>query len=204
MKKLVCFLSVFISAVFTQIGFAAPLSGMVVVNQTSETAAKAKSEAINAARRQILQDVLLGYADQEALTTLLENTADSELVMLIAASSVSNEQISTDSYSATITMTLDNEIVKQWLMTNEVQNWVPNEENAEKHPLFILVKNGIADWAELKRLAREIGTDIEIRTIIGNQVFAQIPFNMRKNFTSIIKESDWKYNDKDGILQIWK
>ena len=204
MKKLVSVLFAFVVVAFSHIGFAAPLSGMTVVNQTSETAAKAKSEAINVARRQILQDVLLGYADQDALSALLEKTEDAELVMLIAASSVANEQISADSYSATITMTLDNDVVKQWLVTNEVQNWVPNEENAEKHPLFIVVKNGIADWAELKRFAREIGTDIEIKTIIGNQIFAQIPFNMRKNFTTIIHEADWKYADKGGILQIWK
>ena len=174
------------------------------MNQTSDTANKAKNEAINFARRQILTDVLSKYSDPEALIAVMEQTEDAELVPLIAASSFSNEQISLDTYIATITMTLDNDVVKQWLLSKEVQNWVPATESSEKYSLFIVIKNGLGDWAELKRLARETGTDIEVRTIIGNQIFAQMPFNVRSKFTLAIRESGWKYSDKGGILQVWK
>ena len=206
MKKILRFCSIFaLFGVFlSPTCFATTLSGKAVVNQTSDTASKAKTEAMNIARRQILLQVLSDYADVESLTSLMENVDDADLVPLISASSVSNEQMSVDSYSATITMNLDNDIVKQWLISNEIKNWVPGSETAAKYSLFIVVDNGLSDWAELKRLARETGTDIEIKTILGNQIFAQMPFSLRSNFTLAIRESDWKYSDKNGILQVWK
>ena len=184
--------------------FGVDLSGTVAVNQTSTTAAKAKTEAINLARRQILSAVLANYADVESMTALLENTEDKDLIPFISASSVANEQISSDSYSANITMFLDNDVIKQWLIANNIQNWIPSSDSAEKFSLFIVVPNGVSDWAELKKIARENDIEIETTIILGNQIFAQMPLSARTKFTSVIKESDWKFADNNGTLQIWK
>ena len=50
------------------IGNAAGLSGSMSVNQTSDTAANAKINAMNRARRQILSDVLSQYSAKDSLT----------------------------------------------------------------------------------------------------------------------------------------
>ena len=83
------------------------LSGSVVVNQTSNTAANAKINAMNGARRQILYDVLSQYSESESLADLLKNTSDDDLLNFISSSSVSDEHISNDSYSANITMNIE-------------------------------------------------------------------------------------------------
>lgn len=180
------------------------LQGAVSVNQSSDTAADAKVKAINSARRQILISVLSKYADSDALQKLVKDSTSDELMGLISSSSVSNEQISADTYSAKISMDIDNEAVKKWLDEHEIQNWVPNKESAERFSVFIVIQNGIPDWAELKRITREAGIEIETKTMQGNQITAKMPLNYRTKFTAAIRENGWKYADNNGILQIWK
>lgn len=182
----------------------ADLFGSVIVNQTSDTAAKAKIDAMNFARRQILSDVLSKYADSESLRNLLENTPDDALVDFIASSSVSNEQISSDSYTANIRMQIDSDAVKDWLISNEVQNWVPSGESIEKFSAFIVVPNGISDWAELKGIARNDNVEIETVAIVGNQILAKMPANYRTKFTLGLRNMGWRYADNSGVLQVWK
>ena len=184
--------------------FAVGLSGTVNVRESSDTAADAKTKAINSARRQILYSVLSKYTDAEQLNDLLKDTSSNDLVNLVSSSSVSNEQFSSDTYTAKITMNLDNDAVKQWLLSNGIQNWVPSEEYKEKFSLFIVVQNGISDWAELKRLARENNMNIETVSMQGNQIIAKMPLNYRTKFTATIREYGWRYADNSGVLQIWK
>lgn len=180
------------------------LSGSVNVNQTSDTAAKAKINAINLARRQILSDVLSKYSNPGDLADLIEETSNSDLVNLISSSSVSNEHISATVYSAKISMDIDAVAVKNWLDTNNVQNWIPVSESGEKFSLFIVVPNGISDWAELKRIAREKSTEIETQSMTGYQIIAKMALADRNKFTAGIREAGWKYTDNGGVLQIWK
>ncbi|MBO7053285.1 MAG: hypothetical protein J6W27_02525 [Alphaproteobacteria bacterium] len=183
---------------------AVDLSAVVTVNQTSDTATKAKSEAINDARRQVLFKVLSKYADPDALTESLKNTSDDDLVNFIVSTSVANEHISSTGYSANITMDIDGGAVKQWLGQNNVQNWIPNTEVAEKFSMYISLSNGLNDWAELKRIAREMKTEIETVVMSGNQILAKMPLNQRSKFTVLVRSAGWKYSDNDGILHIWK
>ena len=184
--------------------FAVELKGTINVRESSDTAADAKVKAINSARRQILYSVLSKYAEKESLSDLIKDTSSDELINIISSSSVSNEQISNDTYSATITMNIDNVAAKQWLLSHNIQNWVPNNEYSEQYSLFIVVQNGISDWAELKRLAREGGMNIETVSIQGNQIIAKMPLNHRTKFTAAVREYGWKYADNSGVLQIWK
>ena len=184
--------------------FAVPLSGSVFVNQTSDTAANAKINATNQARRQILLDVLSKYSDNTALKDLLHNTSNDDLMNLISSTAVSNEQISSNAYSANIQMYIDNNTAKKWLSANNVRNWVPLGEQSEMFTVVIVVSNGIPDWAELKRIARGHNIDIETQSMAGNQIVAKIPVSYRTRFTAVVREAGWRYSDNGGVLNIWK
>lgn len=184
--------------------FGAMLSGNIDVHQTSETAAKAKINASNYARRQVLYNVVSQYSDSDALTDLLQKSSNEDLMNLVASTSVANEHISSTGYSANITVNFDNDAVKQWLNANSVQNWVPSTESTEKFTSLIVLSNGIPDWAEIKRITREGNVEIETQSITGNQVIVKLPLNYRTKFTVSIREAGWKYSDNEGVLQIWK
>lgn len=180
------------------------LSGSMSVHQSSDTAAKAKNKAMNIAGRQILLNVLSKYADNDALTDLVQKTSDNDLLNFITSSSVANEQISATAYSAKITMNFDNDAIKNWLNQNGVQNWIPVTESADRFTVSVVVPNGIADWAELKRIARENNAEIETQSITGNNIIAKLPVNVRTKFTAAVRANGWKYADNGGVLQIWK
>lgn len=184
--------------------FGFDLSATVPVNQVSDTAANAKIDATNLARRQILYNVLSQYAQKEELNGLIHNTSSDELMNLVSSVSVSNEQISSDTYSANITMVLDNDAAKKWLDENGVQNWVPLKNSGEKFTAFIVVPNGLADWAELKRIARDGNVELETQTMVGNQIVVKMPLTYRTKFTAAIRGAGWKYSDNGGVLQVWK
>ena len=185
--------------------FGFELSATVPVNQTSDTAANAKINATNLARRQILYNTLSQYSQKEELNGLISKTSSDELMNLISSTSVANEQISSDTYSANITMVVDNYAAKRWLDEQGVQNWVPlNNESAEKFTAFMVLQNGLVDWADLKRIAREGNVEIETKSMVGNQIVAKMPLSFRTKFISAIRGVGWKYADNGGILQVWK
>ena len=191
-------------AVFVPASFGANLSGSISVNETSDTAANAKINAVNSARRQILSGVLSQYSNKDALNELIKNTSNDDLMNLISSSSVANEQMSSNSYSAKITMNIDNDATKKWLTENNVQNWIPLAENSERFTVLMVVSNGIQDWAELKRVVRDDNIEIETQSIVGNQIVAKMPLTYRTKFTAAVKNAGWKFADNGGVLQIWK
>lgn len=180
------------------------LRDTVPVNQTSDTAANAKTVATNLARRQILYNILSQYAQREELNNLIYNASDDDLMNLITSSSVANEQISSDTYSANITMVIDNYAARKWLDDAGIQNWIPLEESSEKFTVLMVVPNGLADWADLKRITRYGGVEIETQTMAGNQIIAKLPLNYRSKFMIDIRDAGWKYTNNGGILQVWK
>ncbi len=203
MKKLFVVLVSLFCVVHASFGL--ELSATVPVNQTSDTAANAKINATNLARRQILYNILSQYAQKEELNGLIYNTSSDELMNLISSTSVANEQISSDTYSANITMVIDNYAAKRWLDDKGIQNWVPlNNASAEKFTAFIVVQNGLVDWAELKRIARDGNVEIETQSMVGNQIIAKMPLDYRTRFTAAIRGAGWKYADNGGVLQVWK
>ena len=201
-KKL--FVAVFALFCVATCAFGIELSATVPVNQTSDTAANAKINATNLARRQILYNVLSQYAQKEELNGLIYDTSSDELMNLISSTSVSNEQISSDTYSANITMVVDNMAAKKWLDRAGIQNWIPLEETSEKFMVLMVVPNGLADWAELKRITREGKVEIETQTISGNQILAKLPLNYQSKFMAAVREMGWKYTNNGGVLQVWK
>lgn len=206
MKFLPCKLCLLFGALalFVPDSYAVNLTGSVAVNQTSDTAANAKINAVNSARRQILTNVLSQYANKESLDDLIQKTSSDDLMNLILSSSVSNEQISANGYSAKITMNVDNDAAKKWLDSNGVQNWVPLMESDERFVVVMVVSNGLQDWSELKRIARDDNIEIETQSIAGNQIVAKMPLSYRTKFTAAAKNAGWHFSDDEGVLHIWK
>ena len=201
-KKLFVVLFALVCVAGTAFGF--ELSATVPVNQTSDTAANAKINATNLARRQILYNVLSQYAQREELNGLIYNTSSDELMNLVSSTSVANEQTSSDTYSANITMVIDNRAAKKWLDKAGIQNWIPLDEVSEKFMVLMVVPNGLADWAELKRITREGKVERETQTISGNQIVAKLPLNYQSKFMAAVREAGWRYTNNGGILQVWK
>ena len=123
---------------------------------------------------------------------------------LISETSFDGAKISDSTYSANITMVVDNMAAKKWLDRAGIQNWIPLEETSEKFMVLMVVPNGLADWAELKRITREGKVEIETQTISGNQILAKLPLNYQSKFMAAVREMGWKYTNNGGVLQVWK
>lgn len=186
--------------------FAVDLSGTTSVNVTSDTAADAKAIALNQARRQILNQVLGKYADPTQVQVAVKNAKSSELMNLISSSSIDGEQQSNTAYSANISMTVDGDAARQFLTENNIQNWLSDDNAAGANGVMILVSmsDRVANWMELKRIARNAGIDLNTKYIMGNQATIELPVNSRAAFISAARAAGWRYSDTDGAVRIWK
>lgn len=183
---------------------AADLSGTASVNVTSDTAANAKDMAFDEARRQIITESLSQYSNQEQLRAVINQTSGADLTNLIASSSIEGEKQSDTTYSANITMTVDRNAAKQWMTDNNIQNWLTDNNSGDVFVLQAVMSDKVANWMELKQIARAEGLDLSTKYINGNQVTVELPLNSRTAFTIAIRERGWRYYDQDGILRIWK
>lgn len=187
-------------------GFAAPLilTGNATVNVTSDTAAAAKNIAFDNARRQIVRDVLSPYADKVALANLVKAAGTSDLTNLVATSSIDGEQQSATTYSANITMTLDNAAVRKWLTANNVKSWLPNGDAGGQIVVFVTLRDRVADWMQLNQIARGENIDLNTRNISGNQLTISIPESGHKMFVAAARASGWQYDNDGGAMRLWK
>ena len=123
---------------------------------------------------------------------------------LVASSSIDGEKQSDTTYSANITMDIDRAVAKQWLTNNNVQNWLPDDVSGDVFVVQVVMSDKVANWMELKQIARSEGIDLATKYINGNQVTVEVPVSNRSNFTIAIGENGWRYYDQDGVLRIWK
>lgn len=182
---------------------AAPLQGTASVNITSDTAANAKNMAFDEARRQIIHDTLRQYSIEDQLTPLLQNTKSSDLANLISTTSIDGEKLSDTTYSANITMTIDSDAARLWLTENNVQNWL-NTDNGETVAVIISMSDGIANWMELQKIARDEKIDLATKYMTGTQATVEIPTSARNSFTIALRDAGWHFANQDGALRIWK
>ncbi len=200
------FVAMFGLVVLTSGAIAAELSGTTSVNITSDTAADAKTLALNQARRQILNQVLGKYADATQVQVAVKNTKSSDLMNLISSSSIDGERQSDTTYSANVTMIVDEDAARKFLAQNNIQNWLSDNNATSANGVMILVSmsDRVANWMELKRIARNVGVDLNTKYIMGNQATIELPVNMRSAFISAVRGSGWRYSETDGALRIWK
>lgn len=183
---------------------AVDLSGSATVSITSDTAANAKNIAFDEARRQIISDVLRQYADATPLTDALKNAKGADLSQLVAQSSISGEKTSDTMYAATISMMLDSNAVRDWLVANGVNNWLPDESVVETFSVIVDMKNPLMDWIQLNQIARNMDLDLGTNFIAGNSARLSLPKSKRGAFTIALRDAGWRYADSDGDLKIWK
>lgn len=183
---------------------AVQLSGVATVNITSDTANTAKTMAFDEARRQIIVDALGQYSNPEQLREVLANAASDDLTALVSTSAISGEKISNTTYSATISMTLDANAVRQWMNVNAVQNWLPDGNSGDKFVVLATLSNPLVDWIDLNHISRAGEIDFSTKYMMGDQIMMEFPNGKRAGFTISLRESGWKYADQDGVLRIWK
>lgn len=186
---------------------AAPvLTSNAYVNVTSDTAANAKNMAFNEARRQIIDDVLIKFVDQDQFRELMKNTKDVDLTNLISSSGIDSERLSSTTYSANIKMTVDLVEARKWLDENNVMNWLGADDSlpVDRSTLVIDVSGGLPDWVELGAALRNAGANIDVKRISSGVVTASIPVTNRATLINAVRGAGWRYSDVDGFLRIWK
>lgn len=201
MKKVLCIiLGLFATCVVN----AADLVGTASVRMTSDTSANAKTMAISDARRQILMEKLKPYAMADQLSAAIRNAKSAELTDLISETSIDGEKISDTSYSANITMSVDKNAARRWMNAKNIQNWLGDGTNVDMFNIQIILRDPIADWAQLKSIARAERVDLATKTIFGNRVTVEIPSGARTSFTIALRGAGWKTATDDGFMRVWK
>ncbi len=180
------------------------MTGTVIVNITSDTAAAAKTRAMNQARRQIIGNVLSSYSMTDQLTPALDAAKSSELTPLIASTSIDGEQSSDTTYSANITMTLDRDAARAWLDEKSIQNWLSDGKNRDMFTMNITLSDRVADWADINRIARAENMEPNIVSIVGKSIVATLPAANRTGFTIALRDAGWRTADSDGTLMVSK
>ncbi|MBO7559876.1 MAG: hypothetical protein J6T27_01830 [Alphaproteobacteria bacterium] len=202
MKKI---LSVAVLCLMPVFAVAADLVGTAHVNMTSDTAANAKKMAFDDARRQIIVDVLSPYSDVAALRSAVANEKNAVLTNLIESSGISGEKLSDTTYSANIKMTVNRMAAKNWLAGQDVHNWLSNEEETGgKFAMVVTLRDKFSDWGQIRRAANSVGADLETESINGNQIVFRVNAGRRGALTAALREAGWRYQDRDGLLHIFK
>lgn len=202
MYKLLSFLAF---CIISCVAYGAPLTGTANVNMTSDTAATAKTMAFDEARRQIIVDTLSPYSDSSALRGVIANEKSSVLANLIASSGITNEKSSDTAYSATINMTVDRVAAKRWMAENNIQNWLNITEDAgDRFFVEVNLQNKLADWSQIRRVASDAGIDLDTESIYGNRILFRVQSSRRGALTIALRDAGWKYQDRDGVLYVFK
>lgn len=184
---------------------AAPLTATASVNVTSDTAATAKNMAMDEARRQVIVDALSPYSDSSALRAAVQNEKSAVLTTLIESSGISGEKQSDTTYSANITMTLDRNAARNWMVSHGVQNWLGDGEDVGNESWVVVsLNNKLSDWSRVRRVAADNGIDLNTKSINGNQITFRVPAARRGALTIALRDAGWRYTDKDGVLYISK
>ena len=184
---------------------AAPLTATAHVNVTSDTAATAKNMAMDEARRQVIVEALSPYADSSALRAAVSAEKSAVLTTLIESSGISGEQQSDTAYSANITMTLDRNAARNWMVSHGIQNWLGDGDDAGNETwVVVTLDNRLSDWSRVRRIAADNGIDLNTKSIDGNQITFRVPATRRGALTIALRDAAWHYADRDGVLYISK
>ena len=70
--------------------------------------------------------------------------------------------------------------------------------------LQITLHDPIADWAQLKSIARGERVDFATKYIYGSKVTVELPKSARSAFTIALRNAGWKTAADDGFMRVWK
>ncbi len=160
----------------------------VQVEKTAETAAAAKTVAMNEACRSAFSDILSNQISDVQAKNLAEQITDDELVSMIDSISIENEKSDSTSYSADIIVDFDKSALNKWLETHELGTIVDTPVIAGRKPIFLEL-NSISEFADVMRASRETGADLKIINISGNKISANIRENSYESFVSLVRDA---------------
>ena len=188
---------------------AVELTGTVSVNMTSDTAADAKNQAFNSARRDVIIRELRNYANPEQLTAAVRDSSNDDLINIISSSSVESEKISDTTYSANISFVIDGDAARAWMEQNSVQNWLPTSNAVvpvvDNSTLFsAALLQPMADWAALNAIARELQIDLATQKVIGNNVTFMIDNKDAGKLSNALRANGWRVQSLQNGFKIWK
>ncbi|MFA7188289.1 MAG: hypothetical protein WC137_02345 [Alphaproteobacteria bacterium] len=160
----------------------------VQVEKTAETAAAAKTVAINEARRSAFSDILSNQVSDVQAKNLAEQITDDELVSMIDSVSIENEKSDSTSYSADIIVDFDKKALNKWLENHELGTIIDAPAITGRTPIFLEL-NSMYEFAQVMRVSRETGADLKIINISGNKISANIRENSYESFVSLVRDA---------------
>ena len=187
---------------------AVDITGVVSVDVTADTAAAAKSQAFNSARRDVIARELRNYANAEQLDAAIKQSSVDELIDIISSSAVSGERTSDTAYTANISFVIDGDAAKSWMEKYSVQNWLPSSSaNAVVAPensiiAVVTLYNPISDWAALNAVARAANIDIATKNIIGSRVSFVVRDADVSKLSRALRENGWRVASTTGGIII--
>lgn len=193
-------------------GFAANASSDLTetssIEITAATATDAKAKAMNSVRREIFVDVLSRYSEKPIIEKLVAETDDSDLINMVSSVSIGNERVSSTSYSADITMTLDQPSVQRWMLSNNIPNYMAAATDSDMSVSVVIDLNGLGDWIEFRKLLRVAGIwddlHFETKSIFGGQIITSINANQKNKMIDVVRSGGWNIGQSQGILKISK
>ncbi len=180
------------------------LAGATSVEVTSDTAAQAKNMALAQARRTIVNDAVLPFADKAQLTELIANTEDGTLTDFVVKTGIGGERFSDTTYFATVSMVLDTPAVKRWLTDNNVENWLDMDVDKNQVLVVVMLSSPLSNWIDFKQILRDRGITFDTVRMQDKQVVITIPYGDKEELESAMGGAGWHVRNLDGTLQIWQ
>lgn len=187
---------------------AADLSATRVFQSTADNSVAAKARATADARRVLVVEILRKNSDASAeeIDVALEEFADSDATALVKSMNIENEKRSATSYSATFTINLDKQALSEWLQTNDLAesgriSAIPGWTNVS-----FSFSDSLKQWRWMNVKLRENGVQnrlgLQVVKINDGQVFAKIPQENYRNFTTALRNTGANVFSQGGTLRV--
>ena len=145
------------------------VSGFAFAAGTQETAAAAKTSAINDARRTAFAKILQEHISENEAKKISEKIMDNELATMIYSISIENEKFDATNYSADIAVDFDEDAVNKWLANNGIGKITEISDKNDRAPIFFELNN-IYEFSKLMHASRETSADLKITAISGERI----------------------------------
>lgn len=160
----------------------------IQIERTAETAAAAKTSAINDARRTAFAKILQEHISENEAKKISEKIMDNELATMIYSISIENEKSDATNYSADIAVDFDEDAVNKWLANNGIGKITEISDKNDRAPIFFELNN-IYEFSKLMHASRETSADLKITVISGERISANVRVNAYQPFVSLVRNA---------------
>jgi hypothetical protein len=171
-----CFAFIYSSATFA-----------VSIEKTAQTAALAKEQALNSARRTEFASVLTPRVGASLAATLSQEIPMAELIGLVDSVVIENEKSAATAYSADILIGFDKTAINEWLRAQGMDDFAANTLDANRARVFFESIGGLGGLAAIMRASRDTGADLKITSIGPSGIFANVRGDSYESFVSAVR-----------------